>query len=247
VAREWDGASYDAVSDTQLRWGLAVLDRLTLEPDAAVLDAGCGSGRVTEALLERFPSASVVALDGSASMLEQAERRLARFGPRVRYLQADLTRPLPSEEPVDAVVSTATFHWIADHDALFSNLAAALRPGGRLVAQCGGQGNIASVMAVLAATGDGWLGPAHFASPSDARRRLEEAGFTEVDAWLHDEHASFPSAAVFEEFLATVVLGPHLDRLAPGERPAFVRAVADRLPSASLDYVRLNIVARRAS
>ena len=148
--RDWDAATYDKVADPMTRWGAAVLDRLPLRGDERVLDAGCGSGRVTELLVERLPDGSVVALDGSPAMIEQARSRLARFGDRVEYVVADLGRPLPIAEPVDAILSTATFHWVPDHDAMFGNLAAVLRPGGRLVAQCGGAGNVESVRRVLA-------------------------------------------------------------------------------------------------
>ena len=154
------------------RWGTAVLDRLPLAGDETVLDAGCGSGRVTERLADRLPRGRVVALDGSPAMIAEARRRLARFRARIDYVVADLGRPLPLDGPVDAILSTATFHWVPDHDALFRNLAAVVRPGGRLVAQCGGVGNIASIRAILATIGDGWLGPAHFESPAATRERL---------------------------------------------------------------------------
>src|SRR5271165_59691 len=126
TARDWDGATYDRISGPQARWGAALLDRLPLVGDERVLDAGCGSGRVTEALIERLPRGHVVALDASGQMLEAARSRLARFGDRVSFVQADLGRPLPIEPPVDAILSTATFHWVPDHDALFRNLAAVL-------------------------------------------------------------------------------------------------------------------------
>ena len=95
-------------------------------------------------------------------MIEAARDRLAAFGDRIEFVVADLGLPLPIEGQVDAILSTATFHWVPDHDALFANLAAVLRPGGRLVAQCGGVGNIASVRRVLATIGDGWLGAVAF-------------------------------------------------------------------------------------
>ncbi len=114
------------------RWGTDVLDRLELRGDETVLDAGCGTGRVTERLAERLPAGRVVALDGSPAMVEAARGRLARFGDRISYVTADLGAPLPiADASVDAILSTATFHWIADHDALFRHLARVLRPGGR--------------------------------------------------------------------------------------------------------------------
>src|SRR5215218_4711092 len=114
---DWNATSYDKVADPQARWGAEVLARLPLEGDETVLDAGCGTGRVTELLLARLPRGRVVALDASAAMLEQARGRLARFGDQVTFVEADLEQPLPVAEPVDAVLSTATFHWVLDHDA----------------------------------------------------------------------------------------------------------------------------------
>jgi trans-aconitate 2-methyltransferase len=246
MPRDWDARTYDRVADPMTRWGTVVLDRLPLAGDERVLDAGCGSGRVTELLAARLPRGTVVALDGSASMIDAARERLALFGDRIEYVVADLGRPLPIE-PVDAILSTATFHWVPDHDALFSNLAAVLRPGGRLVAQCGGMGNIASIERVLATIGDGWLGTAHFETPLATTRRLDVAGFVDVECWLTDEPTRLEAGAPFETFLRTVVLGAHVERLPPDERDAFVHEVVSRLPEPVIDYVRLNILARRAA
>ena len=247
MPRDWDARTYDRIADPMTRWGAAVLDRLPLAGDERVLDAGCGSGRVTELLAERLPHGQVVALDGSAAMVEAARERLAAFGDRIEYIVADLGEAIPLEGAVDAVLSTATFHWVPDHDALFANLAAVLRPGGRLVAQCGGVGNIASVQRVLASTGDGWLGPVHFETPMATVGRLDAAGFVDIECWLTDEPTRFEPGEPFETYLRTVVLGAHLERLPPDEHDAFVHEVASRLPEPLIDYVRLNIVARRSS
>jgi trans-aconitate 2-methyltransferase len=244
AAREWDASTYDRVADPQAGWGATVVGRLEVADGALLLDAGCGTGRVTELLLERVPRGRVLALDASRRMLDQARLRLAHHGDRVRFVHADLRRPLAGLPRVDAVVSTATFHWIADHQALFANLAGVLRPGGTLLAQCGGQGNIASVVAVLRQVGDGWPGPWQYATPQDTVRRLHAAGFAEATAWLEPAPVSFDDDGRFREFLATVILGAHLDRLPAAERPGFVAAVAERLPGRTLDYVRLNLVAR---
>ena len=251
--RDWDGGTYDRVSDPQLRWGTYVLERLRLQGDERVLDAGCGSGRVTELLLQRLPRGRVVAVDASPGMLQEAEHRLAPYGERVELTRADLAAPLPVQGQVDAVLSTATFHWITDHAALFRNLAAVLRPGGQLVFQCGGAGNIASVMdAIQEAEKDfsgGWPAgwhPWNFSGADETRERLEQACFTEIETWLNPEPAPLEAGEPLERFLGTVVLGGHLDRLPEAQRPAFVRAVASRLPRPEIDYVRLNAVARRA-
>ncbi len=140
MTREWNAAEYEKISSPQTRWGVALLERLDLEGDEAAIDAGCGTGRVTELLLERLPRGTVLAVDGSGAMVEAARERFAG-DPRVRVERQDLLE-LEVGEPVDLVFSTATFHWIKDHDRLFERLAGALKPGGRLVAQCWGEGNI---------------------------------------------------------------------------------------------------------
>ncbi len=244
--RDWDGSTYDRISDPMLRMGAVVLERLGLAGDERVLDAGCGSGRVTELLVERLPSGRVVAVDGSPSMIAEARRRLARFGDRVECHVADLARPLPLAETVDAILSTATFHWIGDHDALFRNLAAVLRPGGRLTAQCGGVGNLETVFAILETVGDGWRGPQRFETPEATTRRLTEAGFRDVRCWLVRETVVLGPGEPLEAYLRTIVLGAHLERLPQAKRDPFVRAVAGRMAEPVLDYVRLNIDATRA-
>ncbi len=245
--RDWDAQTYDRVAEPQTRWGRVVLDRLPLVGSERVLDAGCGSGRVTEILVERLPRGRVIALDASTAMIDAARTRLAPFGDRVEYLVADLGQPLPLAEEVDAILSTATFHWVPDHDALFANLADVLRPGGRLVAQCGGVGNIASVRRVLSTIGDGWPGAAHYETPMATATRLRAAGFVDIECWLTEEPTRFEPGEPLETFLRTVILGGHLERLPADERDEFVKAVADGLPEPLIDYVRLNIVARRAS
>jgi trans-aconitate 2-methyltransferase len=247
MPRDWDALTYDRVADPMARWGLAVLERLPLRGDERVLDAGCGSGRVTERLAERLPNGRVIALDGSSSMVDAARQRLARFGERIEYVVADLGAPLPIEGDLDAVLSTATFHWVPDHDALFAHLAAVLKSGGWLVAQFGGAGNIASIQRVLATIGDGWTGPVHFETVLATTRRLDAAGFVDIDCWLTDEPTRFEPGEPFETYLRTVVLGAHLERLPPSDHDAFVHAVAEGVGEPVIDYVRLNIVARRSS
>jgi trans-aconitate 2-methyltransferase len=250
MPRDWDAPSYERMAAPVTAMGLDVLARLELRGDETVLDAGCGTGRVTEALLERLPEGRVIAVDGSPAMIEQARERLA--GDRVDLLVADLAA-LELPEPVDAVLSTATFHWVPDHDRLFERLHAALKPGGQLVAQCGGAGNIESVRAAIARVAvhepfagplGGWPGPWTFASPVETEARLARIGFDPVDCW----RTEVPVTTEDEfEYFATVMLGSHLERLPEADRPAFVEAVLAELPSpVVVDYVRLNITARRA-
>jgi trans-aconitate 2-methyltransferase len=243
--RSWHGATYDRLSTPMEAMGREVLERLPLEGDETVIDAGCGSGRVTEALLARVPRGSVVGVDASASMVAAARERL---GGRVELHVADLAS-FDLGVQADAILSTATFHWIADHDALFERLRAHLRPGGLLVAQCGGHGNIASVHAAARATMatdsyaqyfEGWRGPWNFATPEDTERRLKAAGFAEARAWLTERPVTPDDP---HAYLAEINLGAHLQRVPEELRAAFVDDVIERLGGApiTIDYVRLNI------
>jgi trans-aconitate 2-methyltransferase len=247
VGHRWDAATYDRIADPQAAWGAAVLDRLALRGDERVLDAGCGTGRVTEWLVERLPEGHVVALDASAEMLAECRRRLGRFGERVTFVEADLARPLPAEVgPVDAILSTAAFHWVLDHDSLFRNLAAVIRPGGRLAAQCGGAGNVATFEAVLESMGYRQPNAYTFATPAETTQRLTASGFADIETWLTEEPTTFEPGEPFETFLETVCLRHVLEHVDEAERRAVVAEVARRMPVPVLDYVRLNILATRA-
>lgn len=245
-AREWDAETYDAVSDPQFSWGMEVLKRLELRGDEAAIDAGCGSGRVTSELLERLPGGSVLAVDGSEAMVAKARERL---DDRASYLVADLAE-LELDDPVDLVFSTATFHWILNHEALFARLRAALRPGGRLVAQCGGEGNVArhaEVIASVAARPEfathfaGAAGMWNFAGPEQTEARLRAAGFAEARCWLEPKPVQPPDPLAFT---STVTLGPLLAQLPEELRRPFAEAIlAESERPLVLDYVRLNIEA----
>jgi trans-aconitate 2-methyltransferase len=249
--RDWDGRSYDRISATMEALGREVLARLELSGEEVVLDAGCGSGRITEALLQRLPRGRVIAVDASASMVEAARRRLAGVPScgegSVHVLLADLLE-LELPDRVDAVLSTATFHWIADHGRLFARLRALLGDGGRLAAQCGGEGNIDVLRSrarevqrrePYAAHFDGWRAPWNYAAAQQTRECLLGAGFSEATCWLTEAPRS-PEQP--REFLSTIVLGPHVQRL-PGElREPFMDDVMAVLGEpVTVDYVRLNI------
>lgn len=241
---DWNAPSYDRVATGVVALGHEVLDRLELAGNETVLDAGCGAGAVTEELARRLPEGRVIAVDASPAMVRAAA---ARLGDRADVRLADLAE-LELDEPVDAVLSTATLHWVADHDALFLRLRRALRPGGRLVAQCGGAGNIADVRAVVAevaarepyARALGGFDPWTFAGARATERRLRAAGFSRAHAWLQPRDVETAGEPL--EYLQTVMLGAHLERLEPALREPFAQDVLALLtPFEVARYVRLNI------
>ena len=247
ITREWDGGSYDRISGPMEEMGLEVLARLPLHGDEVVMDAGCGSGRITAALLERLPRGRVIAVDGSAAMLRAARGRLGN-DPRLQLLQADLSSVDLGGERCDAILSTATFHWIPDHRALFHRLHDALAPGGRLAAQCGGVGNINAVHRAADDVGAlppfakhlaGWTGPWNFREPAGMRTDLQATGFHDVQCRLVPRPV-IPDDA--HEWLRTIVLGAHVAQLPDDLRDPFVDEVVARLPlPVTVDYVRLDI------
>jgi trans-aconitate 2-methyltransferase len=240
----WDAGTYDRSSEPQQAWGSEVLARLEgIAHDATVLDVGCGTGLVTEALLRLVPEGRVLAFDASADMVALARKRL---GDRAEVWCQDAL-DLDLDQPVDAILSTAALHWVTDHERLWGRLAGALRPGGVLEVQCGGEGNIAGVREVIdAVAGDlapellGWS-PWVFAGPTDTERRIEEAGFTDVRCWL-EERPTYPEDMA--AFVPTSILAAHLARLPEERREQFAAAVVAGVHP-PLDYVRLNVSAVR--
>jgi trans-aconitate 2-methyltransferase len=248
---DWDAKAYHRVANHQEEWGLEVLERLSLRGDETVLDAGCGSGRVTRHLLDRLPTGRVIGVDASPSMIEEARSNLAEFGDRVELRVGDLTE-LDLDADVDAAFSNAAFHWIAQHELLFGRLYAALRPGGRLEAQCGGEGNVAEwERAIESASGDARFAayfrdlgrPWNFASVGDTESRLARAGFEVRRVWLEERPVTPPEP---REYVRVGGLASHLDRLPSSLHDEFVDAVlGSMLRPLRLEFVRLNISAGR--
>ncbi len=247
---DWDATSYHRLADPQEEWGREVLARLDLRGDETVLDAGCGSGRVTRLLLDRLPDGRVIGVDAARSMIATA-REAVGADERVELEVRDLL-DLDLDREVDAIFSNATFHWILDHDRLFARLFAALRPGGVLEAQCGGQGNVAEFKrAIEAAEGDerfsqylrGIPASYNFASVGDTQARLARAGFDAKPVWLENRSVAPPEP---DAYVRAVGLARHLELLPDHLHDEFVDAVLGSMTRPLvLEYVRLNISARR--
>jgi trans-aconitate 2-methyltransferase len=249
VVREWDAANYKRISLPHEEWAKVLVKRLALDGAETVLDAGCGTGRVTRMLVEHLPDGRVIGVDGSKAMIEKVREVLR---PQDEALVSDLTE-LRLQAPVDAVISSAVFHWIVDHDRLFATLRANMKDGARLVAQCGGAGNIDAFrrdsMGVAArepyaehlAT---FVEPWNYASAEETEERLRRAGFAEVRCWLQPWEVLPPEPT---QYMRTVMLAPHLDSLPAELHDAFIADVLAEIGEPPrLDYVRLNIEALAA-
>jgi trans-aconitate 2-methyltransferase len=258
-SREWNAAEYHRVSAPQFQWGQRVLSELRLRGDESLLDAGCGTGKLTRILLENLPRGRVVGVDLSCNMALHARENLeADFSGRARFVVADLVA-LPFRDYFDGIFSTASFHWVLDHDELFRNLYGALRPKGWLHAQCGGGPNIYRLrqrVQILSQTAEfsEWLGkfrePWFFSDAEGAASRLRAAGFENVVTGLEEAAYSAPGGREFEDYLKTFVLHRHLELL-PSEtlRTNFIQKLVDAAahddPPWTLDYTRLNLRASK--
>jgi trans-aconitate 2-methyltransferase len=259
-SQEWDANAYHQLADPQFAWGKRLLETLALRGDETVLDAGCGTGRLTRLLLERLPHGHLIALDVSQQMLQAARDNLEPdFRGRVEFVHGDLLA-INLDRIVQVVFSTATFHWVSDHPRLFRNLARALEPGGILLAQMGGKGNLERLLSraerVIAEPAyqphfEGWNRPWHFADERATAQRLAEAGFRDVTVSLFPEPTAFADRETFRRFVVTVNFRSHLQQIPdPTLRDDFIdrmlEAAAADVPPYTLDYQRLNLRATRA-
>jgi len=259
--KEWNATLYHQISAPQVSWGKKVMARISLRGHERVLDAGCGTGRLTRDLLEALPEGHVVALDVSQNMIQAARAYLEPdFQDRVEFVCSDLL-DLPFENEFDGIFSTASFHWVLDHERLFGTLHRGLRPGGWLVAQCGGAGNLTRFLGQVerlmkapayAPFFAGYRSPWEFSDAQTAAARLQAAGFTEIETSLEETPVTFSTAAEFQQFVESVILRHHLQRLPDIKlRHDFLAELTDwaaHQPTPFLlDYWRLNLCARRSS
>jgi trans-aconitate 2-methyltransferase len=257
--REWNASSYHRVSAPQTEWGRRVLSRLRVRGNERVIDAGCGTGRLTGELMTMLPEGRLIAVDRSWNMLLTARTNLRpEFGARASFVQVELP-DLPFDGWADLVFSTATFHWVHDHDALFAGIFRALRQDGRLFAQCGGGPNLHHAHSLAEDVMqsepfrpyfEGWGRVWEFATAEQSAARLRRAGFVDIETSLEAATTTLVDEASYREFVTTVIYNPHLSRLPEGPlRPAFVdevtRKSAAEDPPFTLDYWRLNLEGRR--
>jgi trans-aconitate methyltransferase len=246
MAQVWNATAYADTGSFVPALGAGVLEWLGVREGERILDLGCGDGALTARIAAL--GADVTGLDASPEMLESARER----GLPVQLGNAEA---LPFEREFDAVFSNAALHWVRDQDAMLAGVQRALKPGGRFVAEMGGQGNIAAIrvalMAVLERHGFGGLedGVNYYPAPSAYAKRLERHGFqvermeliprptplkTGMRAWLE----------TFRSGVIAAVPEPMRDRVLDETVALLESALRDEEGNWTGDYVRLRFIAR---
>ena len=255
---DWNSEAYHRLSEPQYQWGLKMLKVLAVRGDEHILDAGCGSGKLTAELLKRLPQGRVIAVDLSENMVGAAREFLKpQFGAQILCMHSDLCE-LALEKVADGVFSAATFHWVSDRGKMFERLCAALKPGGWFVAQAGGGRTLEGFWRIADAVLlhepfaehlKGFKRQQDYLDAEITREQMQAAGFADIDVKLQDAPVKFPDEASFREFIRTVNLKNHVERLPAELRERLLDEVAEEsmgseLPL-TLDYQRINLRAKR--
>jgi SAM-dependent methyltransferase len=243
----WDASLYAGNGRFVAVLAESLVEALQPRAGERVLDLGCGDGFLTQRIGES--GAAVVGVDNSPQMIAAARER----GVDARLINGEA---LPFHGEFDAVFSNAALHWMRNHDAALSGVYRALKPGGRFVAECGGQGNIAAIrvalLAVLTARGipPDQIENNKFFNPAEYRAKLERQGFLVEEITLIPrptplESGMAPWLATFRRSVLEVL--PEAERASAVEQiVALLKPVlSDQQGHWSADYVRLRFLARR--
>jgi len=232
----WQPAKYDSLPLPHEGWGARVVAGFDFRGDETVIDAGCGTGRDAEYALWNLPRGRIIGLDASLSMQAAFTSRFAHEE-RAKILAADLSEPWPVDAAcADAVMSVAAFHWLPSHDRVWHNVAAALKPGGVVRVDAGGEGNLVRLLEVVDAVGASSSLPEwNYAGVEDTLGQLRAAGLVPVSVELREEPAYFDNDEVYADYLRSVVL----HKLSEIERMQVAGLMGDRC----VDYVRLEVTA----
>lgn len=247
---QWNAELYDEKHSFVWKMAAALLDLLDAKSGEHILDLGCGTGHLTEQIAAS--GATVVGVDKSAEMIEQARQK----HPAISFEVMD-ARELALAQPFDAVFSNATLHWITEPEKVIAGIAKILRSGGRFVAEFGGKGNVAEL---LAATQRAWhkldlpasQHPWYYPSIAEYSTLLEQHGLEVTYANLFERPTALEDGTRGLHNWLEMFCGVFLDALAPSQREAAMAAIErDARPTLFhddhwvMDYRRLRIVAHR--
>jgi trans-aconitate 2-methyltransferase len=258
----WDADTYDIVSDAQEEWAKFIVKQRKWSGSETVLDAGCGSGRITKMLSEIISDGNIYAVDNDPNMVKKATQSLGGTE-NVHIIQSDLTDKGFGDMQIkfDVIFSNAVLHWIIDHHKVLKNFYNLLIPKGELLIQCGGFGNLKKTISVFNTVKDSlgfrpyffeWKQLWNFAKPEDTKNILEDIGFKQIRVFLSDSNVNFNSKNSYLLYIKTVVLGPYLKYLPSKQlKNKFVEEILNLIEKDypelkwNLDYVRLNILASK--
>jgi trans-aconitate 2-methyltransferase len=267
----WDAETYHKVSDIQESWAIELLEKIKISESEIVMDAGCGTGRVTKIIANKVKRGKVYAVDLDENMIINAKKNLKDLS-NIVFVKSDLS-DVKLPEKIDLVFSNAVIHWILDHKKLFTNFWDVLKPGGKLLIQCGGKGNLDTIPNALEKVRmtqrfdhyfKNWKIPWNFASSADTIKILNEIGFKDIQANLVEKKTKFGNFQEYILFMKTVVMKPYLSYLPTTEnnnqiKNLFIDEFLTELHNKNktkntnekqdldleLNYVRLNITARK--
>ncbi len=245
----WNANLYDASHSFVWKFGASLVELLAPQPGERILDLGCGTGHLTAQIAAA--GAEVVGFDSSSAMIDQARRA----HPAIRFEIGD-ARTFAFGEGYDAVFSNAVLHWVQQPEQAVAQVRAALRPGGRFVAEFGGKGNTQQMVAALLkqATAFGvsdYAIPWYYPSVAEYSGILEQHGLEVTYATLFERPTPLEGEDGVKKWFE-MFCGSLLDRLTPEQRAACLAALdADLRPTLYqdghwlADYRRLRVVAQR--
>jgi trans-aconitate methyltransferase len=250
--KQWNPALYDTKHSFVWKYGAELIEMLAPQPGERILDLGCGTGHLTRQIAES--GAKVVGLDRSLAMLVESHKKY----PELPLLAGDAAA-MAFARPFDAVFSNATLHWVLDAEGAVRCIAAALRPGGRLVLEMGGKGNLAqyygafhSVLRDLGYSDSENWNRKYFPSSEEYSSVLERNGLAVRSALLFERPTPLAGGDYGLRDLVAMFEQASLNRLRPDERPRFLESLEERLRAPLFrdgqwhaDYVRLRLVAMR--
>lgn len=253
---DWNPTLYTRFEDERTRPAAELLARVPLDAPRRVVDLGCGPGNSTELLARRWPTAHIVGIDTSPSMLQSARQRL----PALAFEQGDIADWSPAE-PVDLAYANASLQWVPDHERLLPRLLAMLVPGGVLAVQMPDNLGEPSHVLMRETAADARFAP-FTAEASALRAQILSAEryydllapLATVDVWRTTYHHLMDDPAAIVHWLRATGLRPFLDALSPDLQAAYLadyeRRIAAAYPARAdgrrlLAFPRLFIVARR--
>ena len=259
---DWDATTYDNISNVIESWGHKTIEYRKWKGNEIVLDAGCGSGRLTKILSIKVPQGKVIAVDSNLSMIRLAKENLTKFS-NIEFIKMDISEIIELKEKVDVVFSNAVLHWILNHKKIFEQFWEILKPDGQLLIQCGGYRNLTKTLNIFNKVSnskefynyfsynkqdDIWNQTWYFAKKEDTEKLLQEIGFRNIQVFLEHKEAKFNNKEEYFIFIKTIVLIPYLKYL-PNEmlKDKFAKSVVEEIETNAkelqwkLDYVRLNI------